>query len=109
MSLGYWALIFQGAVLVCAIHTHRTIHTPVTRFLLAAAICYVLNTTTWFTFYFAAGFILKDDAASPAAQHTVAHLRYYTDHVLNFLFAAFMIAALVSMMRARSASRTTNV
>jgi hypothetical protein len=109
ISLGYWGLLFEAALVVFAIRAHRTTRTAMSRFILAAIICYTLAASSWFTFYFAAGFLEKPAATSPQAQHTVAHLRYYSDHVLHFLFMAFMIAALISIVREHSTSRTPSV
>ncbi len=74
-----------------------------------AAICYVVAASSWYTFNFVAGFILKSAAHTAEARHTVADCRYYSDQTFQILFAAFMIAALISFARERPESGTPTV
>jgi hypothetical protein len=104
--LGLAGLVFQAALLFVAIRSYRAKRTTTLRYLLWACICYVVAASSWYTFNFAAGFMLKSDALTPAMRHTVAECRYYVEQSFEILFAILMIAALISFVRQRHPTDT---
>lgn len=102
-------LLFQVALVVFAIRAHRLRRIVISRFMMWAAICYVIAASSWFTFNLAAGFFLRSASRTPEARRAVADYRYYTDQTFQILFAIFMIVALVSYARERPQSGTSTV
>src|SRR5205085_9435467 len=96
-------LLFQAALLAFAIRVHLIIRTAATSFLMWAIVCYVIAASSWYTFNFAAGFVLKSAAQTPNARLTVADYRYYSDQTFQILVAALTVAALISFIREHSA------
>lgn len=94
-------LIVQAALLVFAIRAYRARPSRVSLCVMWATVCYVLAASSWYTFYFTAGLFLGAHP-SPHPRHTLADFRFYSDQTFQILFAALMIAALISFMRERS-------
>ena len=96
---GILGLSFQLILLVLAIRTYRATRTRTTLLIMWAAICYVIAASSWWTFYFSAGLVLGRQPLSAQARRTLADARYYSDQTFQLLFAALMVAALISFTR----------
>lgn len=101
-------LIFQAALVVFAIRAYRASRGRVALFAMLAAVCYAMAASSWYTFPFTAGLFLGSHL-SAHARLVLADSRYYFEQTFQILFAAFMIAALLSLTRGRSLSNATNI
>ena len=101
-------LIIQAALLALAIRAYRVKRTHLSLFVMSAVICYVVAASSWFTFPFLAGLFVGRTIA-PHARYILEESRYYSDQTFQMLFAAFLIAALVSFTHERSKSDEPNI
>jgi hypothetical protein len=97
---GVFGLLVLIALLLVAVRAYRARRTTSALHMLLAVICYVLAASSWFTFPFVAGLFLGSHPTTHA-RLVLADSRYYAQQSSQLLFAAFMIAALISFMRER--------
>jgi hypothetical protein len=106
---GILGLISQAVLIVFAIRAYRASRTRTSRFIMWAAICYVIAASSWWTFYFSAGLVLGRQQLSPRARHSLADSRFYSDQTFQLLFAVLMIAALISCTRESTRNGTRDI
>jgi hypothetical protein len=102
-------LLFQAALLVCAVRAYRVNRSQTGLLIMWATLCYVIATSSWWTFNFSAGLVLGGQRMSAHARHTLADSRYYCDQTFQLLFAALMIAALISIAHRPSQRDNSNI
>jgi hypothetical protein len=105
---GILGLLVQAALIVVAVRAYLARRTDRAVFVLLAIICYAIVASSWFTFPFVAGFFWGSHL-TPHSRLVLADSRYYAEQSLQLLFAAFMIAALVSFTRERSVSGAPHI
>jgi hypothetical protein len=102
-------LLFQVALLVCAIRAYRVNRSQTGLLIMWATLCYVIAASSWWTFNFSAGLVLGGQRMSAHARHTLENSRYYCDQTFQLLFAALMIAALISITHRPSQRGNSNI
>jgi hypothetical protein len=105
---GILGLIVQVTLVVFAIRSYRAQRTRSGLMLLLALICNAIAASSWYTVAFVEG-LFWGSHATRHVRLVFADSRYYLQQTFQMLFAALMIAILLSFLRERRLGGSPNI